>query len=229
MKIKRLIQSAILIAVSTIVLGCNTISSTLLQRSEDNCSWQRGPYSQGVPITLKVPTHIRVEVYEKQFIHNDGKEYKPVDLDIKIRRVDSEIIKTEQIFTVDPKRPAAGSLTADVTLQDQYLKTIAYNSNDRTIKDINEVLDTLTDAGGILAPPNPAKTNENKKKENQKEAEEKREEEFRDVIEIDSLVAAKVFDLSDPNLEPSIKSFLDCHLNNCHSCETSAPKRLDCK
>lgn len=227
MKIRRFTYAFILV-IGAGILGCNTISSTLLQRSEDNCNWQRGPYSQGIPITLKVPTHIRVEVYEKQFIHKNGDEYKPVDMDVKIRRVDSEIIKTDQIFTVDPKRPAAGSLTTNVTLQDQYLKTIAYNAEDRTINDINEVLNDLTD-GGILAPPEPGKTNEKEKAKAKQDADAERSKPFPDLIEIDSLVAAKVFDLADPNLEPSIKAFLDCHMNNCHSCETSAPKRLDCK
>ena len=189
------------------IAGCNSISSTMLQRSEDNNTWTRGPRSQGVPITLKVPTHLRVEVREKQFLELVDGSVEPLKLDVPLRSVFTAMVKTEKVFTVDPKRPAAGVLTSTLDFQGQYFKSIKYKNEDKTIETINKAITDLTKPGGILSG-----TGTNVESTIDP-----------NLMETNSVVASALFEIDDPNFECQLKEFLDKHLTGCHTCNVVAP------
>jgi len=61
-----------LIIVGIALAGCTSIKSTMLTRDEGNSTWTAIKTS-GYPITVKVPTHLRLTVYEKFYITlNEG-------------------------------------------------------------------------------------------------------------------------------------------------------------
>lgn len=141
------------------IAGCTSVSSTLLNRDEMDCfhgnsngkpSLLTGETKslKGVPITLRLPTHLDVVVKESVFIRNvEGKA--PIRLHSPHRHlfVETTLIETEKVFTVDPKRPAAGTLTYNMTFGDdknsQYFKSIASNIQDDTIKEVTNSLNTI--------------------------------------------------------------------------------------
>ncbi|MEL7496693.1 MAG: hypothetical protein AAFN77_03740 [Planctomycetota bacterium] len=206
-----------------LLLGCNSISSTMLQRTTDNAGWQVGPCSQGVPITLKVPTHLKVEVREKQMLQllqpevdeegfpldDEYPEVVRIEFDRPLRAVYTDIIRTDKIFTVDPKRPAAGVLAATLDFQGQYFKQIKYKNEDKTIEAINSAIASLTSAGGLLSGVGTSDAATDLQK---------------NVMETESVVASAIFEVDDPNFEDNLKYFLDLHLTGCHACAIEPPK-----
>lgn len=199
--------------------GCSSIGSTMLERSADNLCWSRGPRSQGVPITLKVPTHLRVEILEKQFLElvetppDEGEEdsqltIQPVHLDVPVRAVSTQVIKTEKIFTVDPKRPAAGVLASTLDFQGQYFKQIKYRNEDQTLDTINRVISSLASPGGILGGQGTSTAQSDLDK---------------NLLESESVVASALFEIDDPDFENQLKAFLDRHLTGCHACHVVPP------
>ncbi|MCG8648759.1 MAG: hypothetical protein MI861_02940, partial [Pirellulales bacterium] len=48
--------------------GCSSTRSILLHRGQCDQSWQTERYLNGVPITVQVPTHIKVDVVEHHFL-----------------------------------------------------------------------------------------------------------------------------------------------------------------
>ena len=90
-------------------IGCSSMSSTMLTRDESNQFWSRKGALKGAPITLKVPTHVQLTMFERHFLfkNSDGENVR-LALPFVVRDFSQEFIYSEKIFTVDFKRPAAG-------------------------------------------------------------------------------------------------------------------------
>lgn len=196
-------RKCILAAVCAISLfGCNSIKSTMVTRDETNQVWETYPHLKGIPITLKVPTHVKLFVFEKHYLElvtvGGIQEVQPVDLDIPIRDFAQEFLYTEKIFTVDFKRPAAGSfnLRLDMT-EDQYFAKIQHDVTDETIAKVSELLGKLLPSSGLFATPASG-------------------ENAPDAKEIRSLVAVGVFEIDAPDFEDQVAAFLNCHINKAH-------------
>ncbi len=191
-----------MLAVLLGLAGCTSIDSTMIERDELNTHWHKHRHLHGIPITLKVPTHVKVYVFEKHYLElvNVGGNYEvqPVDLDVPIRDFSHEFLYTEKIFTVDFKRPAAGSynLRLDMT-EDQYFAKIQHDVTDETIAKVTELLGKVLPDGGLFAAPvsGPDKP---------------------DPKEIRSVVAVGVFEIDAPDFEHQIAAFLNCHINKAH-------------
>jgi hypothetical protein len=195
-------------------LGCTSITSRLMTRDSTNTYWEETKL-RGIPITLKVPTHLKVYVYDKhylEFANNDSSVVQPVELDVPIRDFASEFMYTEKIFTVDFKRPAAGAFNLRLAMNnEQYFSQIQHDVTDQTIADVTTLLgDILKPAkGATLAgapsggvnPPN--------------------------VSEVKSLVAVRIFELADPCFQAQVTEFLNCHLNKAHDAWVAAPGVVD--
>ena len=109
------ISLLLFLAIST---GCTTSRSTMLNRHEDglftkNCDVP----TRGIPITLKVPTHLDVTIIETYYLEDrSAGETKFADLrEVPMNghrnlTVETKTIETEKVFTVDWIRPAAGVL-----------------------------------------------------------------------------------------------------------------------
>ena len=105
--------------------GCTSMTSTLY--SNDGCQdcERVKKHLKGVPITLNVPSHIRVSIIEKNYANKDIKNGMVAFIpDLKTRHVVIDPIKQKELFTVDFKRPAAGTLkyNLDFDVDRQYIK-----------------------------------------------------------------------------------------------------------
>jgi hypothetical protein len=112
------------------------------------------------------------------------------------------------VFTVDLKRPAAGTLKYGVTFDEksQYFKEITYKNVDETIKDITEIISSLPTKPTKTAEPSGKKPQEPPPETTKKNA---------SLEEISRTIAWKRFDIQAPDLENQIAIFVNEHLGDC--------------
>jgi len=181
-------------------VGCSSSRSTMLTRNECNTGWNKIGHLHGTPITLRVPTHVRIYVYEKYCMERVTvaavSRWQRADLP-PLYDFGSEVLYTDKIFTTDFIRPAAGTLNLDVDYSDQYVQRVQQDITDNTLKDVTALLATLPGkflplpVGATKAGDDPGV----------------------DWKEVKSVVAANVFDIDDPNFEENIASFVQEHLH----------------
>lgn len=192
-------------------LGCRSFSSVFLFRNESNSEWETKRLLHGIPVTLKVPTHVKIDILEKSFIvHQEGDGFRHFVPPVPLRDVKHHFIENDKVFVVDLKRPAAGSLTASVDLDpdQQYFNKIDRQYTDTTIEAVTGLLGVVAQNGlfGV-------KTTEGGS--NQVETERSTFKIHRPVI---STVASEIFEIDAPDFEVQVSEFLSTHLNGCHSC-----------
>lgn len=198
-----------ILVASTLALttGCASFESQLLHRDQCNSKWQHME-ADGIPITVSVPTHIDVRVVKESWLHQ-GKPFPSEANQMITTRVEHEVVYTDRIFTVDPKRPAAGTSKPVVTMNGQYPDLIGNNVNDQTIQEVGAAIARINGAGGFAAAfgitasdsgggAPPAINNRGK------------------LFRIDNVSAANRFDLDAPDLQFQIQTFLDQHVG-CNS------------
>lgn len=202
-------------------VGCSSFSSTLLHRSEGNCSWERQKPLHGVPITLKVPTHVRVDVAEKHFLvlnhiqKTTNGEMKTVQAvqrrpaKLPLREISYHMIETEKLFVVDLKRPGAGTMgaTVDFNSEQQYFDEIKTRVVDETIAEVGNLLATVAPSG-LFGVPTTESTGAKVRGR---------------VKQVSTVVASKIFEIDAPDFEFQVRVFLDQHLNCCHDCGVLSP------
>ena len=110
-KVFRVTLALSAIALLLIATGCTSIRSTVVQRGSD------GKYSgnhlstktKGVPVKVKVPTHVDVNIEEVYYIDDvTGEVLKSEQRILEVS--DPKTVYEYQLFTVDVARPLAGSL-----------------------------------------------------------------------------------------------------------------------
>jgi hypothetical protein len=132
------------------LVGCRSIESTFIDR-EPTTNQVVQTELDGYPITLKVPTHIRITLYENKFLHQPGLQKGQSALQSgdktgwAVIKVDGKPLKsvsygllmidTEKVFLVDHKRPAAGQLKYEVDFtDDQYIDELSSAATEDTIR-----------------------------------------------------------------------------------------------
>ncbi len=180
-------------------VGCSSSRSTMLTRNECNTGWNKIGHLHGTPLTRRVPTHVRIYVYEKYCMERVTvaavSRWQRADLP-PLYDFGSEVLYTDKIFTTDFIRPAAGTLNLDVDYSDQYVQRVQQDITDNTLKDVTALLATLP--GKFLPLPGATKASDDPGV---------------DWKEVKSVVAANVFDIDDPNFEENIASFVQEHLH----------------
>jgi hypothetical protein len=209
--------------------GCTLIKSTLVTRQEDNSfvgqsngqpqdHGKTRPY-RGVPVALKVPTHVDVAVTETYFIQavGDGANRKlqevvfdspsvPRNMNVTITPV-----VTKKLFTVDFVRPAAGTLDYKATFtDDQYFQSIENTIVDETIKDITAAIKTVAPALGLPASATIGTSLAER------------------LLTANRTVAYARFDIDAPDFEEQLNSFLTLQVNACHNCEGRVAPGVPC-
>jgi hypothetical protein len=183
----------------------------MVTRDESNQTWERHNCLNGIPITLKVPTHLKLYVFEKHYLETvtvhfkdkDGNDQTridvaPVAIDVVVRDVAHEFMYTDKIFVVDFKRPPAGSSNLNVNMtEEQYIDNIQHDITDSTISSVTGLLAAFTGNQGLRAAPASGGDKP-------------------DLKEIRSLVAVGIFEIAAPDFEQKIKEFFDCHVNKSH-------------
>ncbi len=166
-----------------------------------------------------MPTHLDVAIKESIILAKDNNGQKLYQLTSTKRQifVEANLVETDKVFTVDPKRPAAGTLAQTLTFgnkgtnagdpdNSQYFASIAYNIQDNTIKEVNNSLNTLLPLlGKKPSTGNPAAGGG----ENLSIIQE----------EVSGVIAWKRFDLDAPDFEAQVECFIEQHLNGCDDCQ----------
>lgn len=217
-------------------VGCTSISSTFLHRLDDDAmvgisNGQAGinqharPF-KGIPVTLKIPTHLDISIVETLMFVDQPESGKLTHLPLARRHLDvlPEVQVSDKVFTVDVKRPAAGSLDYEIEFQDgkgnpQYFSQVGYHVVDQTIRDITAVVANLKPIGP-LSGESTGRASATKQKEG-------------DGVVLEPMVrtvAWKRFDLNAPDFEDQVLFFVNQHVNDCHSCgvvQTQEPMSLE--
>lgn len=189
--------------------GCTSMRSTALTRLDDGSLYSdlERP-AKGVPLALKVPTHLEVEIVETFFWANNGATFAEANLPRPMIDVRTRVIETKQVFTVDFVRPAAGTLNTKLEFTDeQYLKSINNRIEDQTIKAIAESARALTP---LLGSPKSA-VSSGASLTNR-------------LIVDERTLAFQRFDLNSPTFEQDVRAFLDLYINNCNDCKQTFPR-----
>ncbi|MGC3967425.1 MAG: hypothetical protein QM775_08670 [Pirellulales bacterium] len=191
--------------------GCQGTSSTMLTRDESNTTWDKHTCLSGVPITLKVPTHVKVYIYETYFLDTVDVGGVPrvqrIKLKYPVRDYAQEFIYTEKIFTVDFKRPAAGmyNLKLEMT-KDQYISKVQHDVTDKTIEQVSEMFQRLAPKG-LVATPSALDSTDIESQ----------------IGTIKSVSAVGIFEIDAPDFEQQVTCFINHHLNRAHDAFVTEP------
>jgi hypothetical protein len=194
------------VCLATLSQGCASVESTMVTRDETNQHWERHNCLNGVPITLKVPTHLKLYVYHKHFLQTtkEGNKitgYEPIKVGVVVRDFAQEFMYTDKVFVVDFKRPAAGSNNLKLKMTNQYIDQIQHDVTDNTINDVRGLLAAAsqTTFETVADPPSGGNTPSAPK-----------------FTPIRSLVAVGIFEIEAPDFEDKVRAFMDCHVNKSH-------------
>jgi hypothetical protein len=186
-------------SLSIFLAACSSSRSTMLTRNECNTGWNKVAHLHGTPITLRVPTHLRVYVYQTHYLEQVNvagiTRWQRVELPA-VYDFGSETLYNDKIFTTDFIRPAAGAFNLDVDYtSDQYLARVQQDITDETLSEIGNLVSKIP---GLLASPAMPVTGS---------------DESTTLKEVKSVVAANVFEIDDPNFEANVSAFVERHLN----------------
>lgn len=217
-----LIPNLVVLLTILSLLGCTSTSSTFLTRT-DHDQWvgnsngypsyhcSAKPF-KGVPVTIPIVTHVDIAIYETYFFEPES--LNPIRTHHRNLRAEATPIRSDKIFSVDPKKAAAGTsrYTLDMNsgaaeqAQRQYFKQIKFDIEDRTIQDINTALSGLLP---ILTPPTSIGPSTSRAGL----------EDSDPIIQRESMVAWKRFDVNAVDFQQQVTCFVGEHLNDCHSCQ----------
>ncbi|MCY2977104.1 MAG: hypothetical protein NTU79_00330 [Planctomycetota bacterium] len=202
-----------LIAIS----GCCSFRTTTVDRTESDCLVVNPECPmRGIPVSLRVPTHLELSViettyWEKQNIPGKKPTLVPLSTCRPTRSVTHVIKETEKIFLVDPVRPAAGFSSYGFTFQSNsddankatesagkgYLQNVQYKIEDKTIEKSAEF---FSNAVGLITA---FQTAANQGAPNSS-----------NLITTERAVAYARYDVNSPSFEADVASFLDRYINN---------------
>lgn len=162
------------------------------------------PY-RGIPVKLKVQTHVDVWVEEDFALIFNGQNWEEAKLQQRYLQLRTAPVHTDQVVISDFKRPASGTidLTVDFT-DDQYFKKIDSRIVDTTITDSAALLGTIITKVGSPT----AGEIDNTRRATSKALWQRR------------TVAYQRFDINAVDYEEQLDSFVSEHMNNCNQCST---------
>ena len=190
-------------------LGCGSIRTTPLDRSAGgHLSQDCEAPLKGVPVMLRVPTHLDVTIEEVAYWYpSKNGELGPVEMDDSLgtgRHVITEIKEIEKMFLVDPKRVASGSGRYGFSFAGQaddagkgYLNGSSYEAVDTTLSQSAAL------ARAVVA---------NFKSANKNDLAVADEA---GLVTTTRTVAYRKFDLNSPTIEGDVRAFCDLYLNGC--------------
>lgn len=199
------------ICLATILpIGCTSYRSTIMSRlPNDQFVRNSKQCTKGVPVTLKVPTHVDVRIVEEYFIVQGGGETVIPQIGKPLRRVEMETVYTPKVLTVDFVRPAAGtlSLASDsdgngVVLDEAgYFESIQGKIDDQTIEDLNAAIPNFKKLIGTPS-----------RKQALEVAAKGKNTELGGWHSYDAVVAVRRFDINEPCWEQEVDAFIAEHL-----------------
>lgn len=215
----------ILVAAAVLLCGCNTFRTTALDRCEnDTLIVNPDCPMKGIPVTLRVPTHLELSVVETTYWQKRNiAGAKPTLVALHTARptraVTHDVCYTEKVFLVDPARPTAGTQKYGFTFTSNdagkadeagkgYLDQVIYKIDDQTITESAKLL--ANSLNFLSAFPTSSLNPEHVNTGN--------------LISTDRTVAYTRLDINSPSFEHDVAQFLDTNLN-CAGCSgTLCPK-----
>ncbi len=202
-------------------VGCASYRSTIMSRlPNDRLRRNSDQCVKGIPVTVKIPTHVDVTINEEYFIAQGAPADKDGDLDKAIivtqipnlgkplRTVSLVTVYTPKVLTTNFVRPAAGTLAIGnndsdgITLDpDNYFATIQATIDDQTLKDITAAIPNLKTAFGLK---NPLAS---------KVAAGGEATELSGCESFNSVIAFKRFDINIPGWEEELQAFVEQHIS----------------
>lgn len=227
------IVAALLLALST---GCGSIKTTAYDRLEDDTLIANpDQHLKGVPVTLKIPTHLKLTIEEKTFWRVEGSDLIPVSTCRATRDVIPKVQYTEKIFLVDPVKPGAGTSSYGFTFKNDaagpdskysgkgQLSGLSYDITDNTITESAALLQkSLNFVGAFPIKPKGAKASAEAFGSGNSEVEDL------NVIQTTRVIAWSQFDINSEHFEEDVMGFLNTYLNE-RSCEPGGPVTTTCK
>jgi len=199
--------------------GCVSYRSTIMSRtSDDRLHRNSSQCSRGIPVTLKIPTHMDVRIEEEYFITQAGDKTAIPQLSRSLRSVAMQKVYTPKVVTVDFVRPAAGTLALADGQEDGikmdpegYFASIQAKIDDQTLTDITAQKDNLAkilgrgsirSAKAVSAGGETIDAGDDSAWQSYK-----------------TMIAYKRFDISEPGWETAMQDFVDqyiqCQNNPC--------------
>jgi hypothetical protein len=177
-------------AIAVCSTGCTTTRSMPLERNDANQLHPSMPHAvHGVPLTIRVPTHVDVYIYEKIYFQQIDGALRQVPLKRPAVWVDLQTIETDQVVTVDWKRPFSGTLAYSAKFgSDQYFDALGATITDTTIQDVTAAVEAVAAFPTFASAKQP------------------------NWLEDDRLVAYRRFDLDACDVEASVVEFVQSHL-----------------
>lgn len=191
--------------------GCASYRSTIMTRIPSDQIVRENPKSvRGVPVTLKVPTHVEVKIVEEYFILQHDSKTEIPKLNKSLRRVETTTIYTPKVMTVDMARPLAGSLAIGgdndsngiVFDQAGYFETIQGKVDDQTFEDLNTAIPSLKK---LLAAPTASEAAEIAAKGTNTK--------LGGWHSYHAVIALRRFDINEPCWEEEVQAFISQHLH----------------
>ncbi len=132
------LQGAMVLVIVAALCGCRSIESRLID-ADPRTGRLAEAKLQGYPITLKVPTHLRITLYRNHFIEEsrDGGVQVVTYANEPLTTISyaSQLLETEKVFTVDHLRPAAGQLHYGINFTaDQYIDKVSSAATEDAIR-----------------------------------------------------------------------------------------------
>jgi hypothetical protein len=199
--------------------GCVSYRSTIMSRTpDDRMHRNSNQCTRGVPVTLKIPTHMDVRIEEEYFITQAGDKTAIPQLSRSLRSVAMHKVYTPKVVTVDFVRPGAGTLALADGQEDGikmdpegYFASIQAKIDDQTLTDITAQKDNLAKilGKGSLRSAKAVSAGG----ENIDAGEAGAWQSYKTII------AYKRFDISEPGWEMAMQEFVDqyiqCQNNQC--------------
>ncbi len=226
------IVAALLLALSS---GCGSIKTTAYDRLDDDTLIANpDKHLNGVPVTLKVPTHLKLTVEEKTFWRVEGSELIPVSSCRATRKVAPEVQYTEKIFLVDPVRPGAGSNQYGFSFKSNDPKADDKSSGSGQLSGLNYQItdETITESASLLAKSIGfvnafAKPTDSGGKTSAIGTGNEGIPRL-DVIQTTRVIAWSQFDINSEYFEENVMGFLNKYLNE-KSCDPDCPVTTTCQ
>lgn len=184
-----------------------------LRRNSNQCV-------KGIPVTVKIPTHVDAVINEQYFITKGKSVASDGSLDANrettqipnlgkpLRTVSLSTVYTPKVLTTNFVRPAAGTLGIGSETEDgismdpdNYFASIKAKIDDQTVEDVNSAIPSIKTILGI---PSPVASKVSAGGD---------PTELAQCESFSAVIAYRRFDINTPGWEYELQEFVDSHIN----------------
>lgn len=185
--------------------------------------------AKGIPVKMKVPSHVTVTIYEQQVLIRGENGVKLQSFSPPQYEVKTDLAYTDKVFLVDFVRPAGGSLSLsgagqedNVSFDDeQYFKAFQAEVKEQTMEQVTKAIDEIAGIPGSLT----KKSGATGKSVSARVVNPPKNG-ISNLHFEDSIVAYQRFDLARPDWEVELNCFVNKYLGKCGTCPLPATGKV---